>query len=129
MSMESETGQEDEDESAYLAELQRRPWHLRPGILWLMPFLFASGLVISTIDSPMEQLKIQIICKDFYLSQQNGPQDFMEHVGLVLQDDRCKTPDVLGVAALVQGRIFAVKGTFSKDRLLCTDFGRCQQMC
>jgi hypothetical protein len=85
-------------------------------MLWLTPFLFAIGLVITAIGSPMEQLNIQIICKDFYRSQQHGPQDFMEHAGLVLQDDRCKTPDVLGVAALVQSRIHAVRGTFSKDR-------------
>ncbi|KAF9357535.1 hypothetical protein BGX34_009341 [Mortierella sp. NVP85] len=118
MSMASETGQEDEDESAWLAELQRRPWHLRPGMLWLTPFLFAIGLVITAISSPIEQLNIQIVCKDFYLSQQHVPQDFMEHAGLVLQDDRCKTPDVLGVAALVQSRIHAVRGTFSKDHRL-----------
>lgn len=117
MSMASEAEQDDEDESAWLAELQRRPWRLRPSVLWLVPLMFIFGTLIGVIGSPLQQLSIQIVCKD-YLFQQHGPQDAIEYAGFVLSDDRCKTAEVLSVAALVDSHVFAFRGTISKRHSL-----------
>ncbi|KAI8355897.1 major facilitator superfamily domain-containing protein [Mortierella sp. GBAus27b] len=106
MSMAPETEQ-DEDESAWLAELRQRPWYRRPGLLWTAPLVFAIGLVMGVIGSPMAQLNIQIICKDLL------PPDALKHVGLALDDDRCRTPEVLGTAALVESQISALRGTIT----------------
>ncbi|KAG0003896.1 hypothetical protein BGZ65_001265, partial [Modicella reniformis] len=111
MSMASEAERDNEDELAWFAELARRPWYLRPSMLWLNPLLFAFGVIVGVIESPMQQLIIQIICKEYLL--QHDPQEAIEYAGIVLPDNRCKTPEVLAVAALVGSRIHAIKGVIT----------------
>ncbi|KAF8931578.1 hypothetical protein BGZ58_007562, partial [Dissophora ornata] len=106
---------DEEAESAWLAELQNRPWYRRPSIFWMMPFLVVFGIIIGVIGSPMEQLDIQIICKD-YLSREHDPSEkssVFSYSGIASSatpDDRCRSPEVLAFVALVLGRYHAISG-------------------
>ncbi|KAF9565007.1 hypothetical protein EC968_004267 [Mortierella alpina] len=113
----------DEDSAVWLADLQSRPWHLRPSIYWLMPLLVIQGLAVGLMGSPMDQLIIQIICRDYL-----GASSIL-NATLLLPDDRCKSPDVLAAAALTQSRIQAIKGaitllTLAKWTSLSDIYGR-----
>ncbi|KAF9180052.1 hypothetical protein BGZ51_006459 [Haplosporangium sp. Z 767] len=132
--MPSTTATTDEQaESAWFAELQKRPWYRRPSIFWLMPLLFSIGVIMGIIGSPLEQLDIQIICKD-YLEQHDSPTIginplLVEDARRVLADDRCKSSEVLAFAALIQSRVHALKGvlcllTLAKWTSLSDIYGR-----
>ncbi|KAI8595611.1 major facilitator superfamily domain-containing protein [Dissophora ornata] len=125
---------DEEAESAWLAELQNRPWYRRPSIFWMMPFLVVFGIIIGVIGSPMEQLDIQIICKD-YLSREHDPSEkssVFSYSGIASSatpDDRCRSPEVLAFVALVLGRYHAISGflallTLAKWASLSDLFGR-----
>ncbi|KAF8902478.1 hypothetical protein BGZ58_006724, partial [Dissophora ornata] len=73
------------------------------------------GIVMGIIGSPMEQLNIQIICKD-YLSREHDPLGkppasyYSGNASSMAPDDRCRSPEVLAFVALVQGRYYAISG-------------------
>ncbi|KAG0202011.1 hypothetical protein BGX28_005328 [Mortierella sp. GBA30] len=76
---------EAEADSIWLQKLQSRPWHLRPSILWLMPLVLVLGVVTGLMGSSVEQLTIQIICKDYL---EGTPKNI---AALDPMEDRCKS--------------------------------------
>lgn len=98
---------EAEEETIWLAHLQRMPWYKRPSVVWMMPMLLILSTAVGALGSPKQQLAIRIICKDFYASGQ--------HIELALEDDRCQQPAVLAAAALLHSRVGAIEGILSKS--------------
>ncbi|KAG0252986.1 hypothetical protein BG011_006615 [Mortierella polycephala] len=124
---------DEQAESAWLAELQTRPWYRRPSIFWLMPLLFLVGAVLGIIGSPLEQLDIQIICKDYLEQHESSTVGIspllVEDARRMLTDDRCKSSEVLAFAALIQSRTNALRGvlcllTLAKWTSLSDIYGR-----
>ncbi|KAG0331159.1 hypothetical protein BG000_011166 [Podila horticola] len=93
---------EAEEETIWLAHLQRMPWYKRPSVVWMMPMLLILSTAVGALGSPKQQLAIRIICKDFYAAGQ--------HIELALEDDRCQQPAVLAAAALLHSRVGAIEG-------------------
>ncbi|KAG0292425.1 hypothetical protein BGZ98_002581, partial [Dissophora globulifera] len=128
---------DEELEREWLAEIKQRPWFRRPSIFWMMPFMVALGIVIGVMSSPLEQLYIKIICKD-YLSHENDDlsstllanvPSYMASAGSLPTDDRCQSREVLALSAQVTGRLQAISGiillfTLAKWTTLSDIFGR-----
>ncbi|KAF9908309.1 hypothetical protein EC991_009953 [Linnemannia zychae] len=108
-----------QDEVSRLAALQALPWHKRPSIGWLLPFVFLLALVLGISQAPQEQLIIKIICKEYFReretrSEEGGAmlllnQSFITNEFLTPHDDPCNSPPVVALAALVLGRVRALK--------------------
>ncbi|KAF9122528.1 hypothetical protein BGW39_009693 [Mortierella sp. 14UC] len=103
-----------------LAALQALPWHKRPSIAWLLPFVFFLALVLGLSQAPQEQLIIKIICKEYFReretrSEEEGGtmlfsnQSFITNQPSGFHDDSCNSPPVVALAALVLGRVRALK--------------------
>ncbi|KAF9908310.1 hypothetical protein EC991_009954 [Linnemannia zychae] len=110
-SIEHNDDDDDAEEARWFAELRRLPWRRRPSITWLVPLLIVYGINTGMCDSPIEQLKMRVICEEV-LSQEgllpvgSGGQG----AGGALGKDQCKTETVLAIFSLIQGRIRTVTG-------------------
>ncbi|KAG0300825.1 hypothetical protein BGZ98_008835 [Dissophora globulifera] len=89
-------------EAARLAALKALPWHSRPSIVWLLPFIFLYALVIGISSAPQDQLIIRIICKA-HLGSRGTP--ILDSVN----DEDCNTPAVQALAAVVMSRLGSLK--------------------
>ncbi|KAK5821710.1 major facilitator superfamily domain-containing protein [Linnemannia elongata] len=102
---------DDHEEARWFAELRQRPWPRRPSMSWLVPWVIMHGINSAMCDSPLEQLKIMVICGEV-LSQQDGSiGGGMGNLGSLLAGvDECKTGTVLSIISLLQSRIRTVTG-------------------
>ncbi|KAG0324202.1 hypothetical protein BGZ99_002082 [Dissophora globulifera] len=89
-------------EAARLAALKALPWHSRPSIVWLLPFILLYALVIGISSAPQDQLIIRIICKA-HLGSRGTP--ILDGVN----DEDCNTPAVQALAAVVMSRLASLK--------------------
>ncbi|OAQ34785.1 MFS general substrate transporter [Linnemannia elongata AG-77] len=103
------------DESNRLAAIQALPWYRRPSIGWLLPFVFLAVLVMGISQAPQEQLIIQIICKEHFKEREPRSEGGVMMTALLgpngVPEDPCGTQEVLGLAAVVLGRVRALKYT------------------
>ncbi|KAF9146752.1 hypothetical protein BGX30_009534 [Mortierella sp. GBA39] len=107
--------QQGEDESSRLAAIQALPWYRRPSISWLLPFVFFLVLVMGISQAPQEQLIIEIICKEHLQGRDTRSEGGTMMTALLspngVPDNPCGTQEVLGLAAVVLGRVRALKYT------------------
>lgn len=111
MTDDHEDDDDDQEEAQWFAELRRRPWRRRPGMSWLVPWVVMHGINSAMCGSPLEQLKIMVICGEV-LSRQGGSTgggkgDFGS---LLAGVDECKTETVLSIVSLLRSRIHTVTG-------------------
>ncbi|KAG0043613.1 hypothetical protein BGZ83_011214 [Gryganskiella cystojenkinii] len=95
----------DEAEAAWLAELALRPWYRRPSIFWLTPFLFLLAISSGVASSPTAQLSIRIVCRVVLNDPSIDPGTPSDPFG----EDVCKRPEVLAAAAVILGRVSAIR--------------------
>lgn len=109
------------DESNRLAAIQALPWYRRPSIGWLLPFVFLAVLVMGISQAPQEQLIIQIICKEHFKEREPRSEGGVMMTALLgpngVPEDPCGTQEVLGLAAVVLGRVRALKYTSGTSRI------------
>ncbi|KAF9929958.1 hypothetical protein FBU30_001048 [Linnemannia zychae] len=107
-----------DEESSRLAALQALPWYKRPGIGWLIPFVFVIAMVLGLSAAPQEQLTIKIICKEYFRDRgtRSDGETMMPLLSLGStissspeEKDPCKTEAVTALAALVLGHVRALK--------------------
>ncbi|KAG0331158.1 hypothetical protein BG000_011165 [Podila horticola] len=89
-----------DNEAFRLAALQALPWHRRPSLYWLLPFVFMAAIVLGVSGAPQEQLIISIICKNHFRNR-DTPFD----------KDICKSPAVQAAGALALSQIRGLKYT------------------
>ncbi|KAI7819968.1 major facilitator superfamily domain-containing protein [Gamsiella multidivaricata] len=89
-------------ESHRMAVLRTLPWYRRPAIAWLLPFVFLVSIVFGILAASQDQAVIQIICKAHF---RDGEQPSFEGDS----EDRCNTPLVQALAAVVMSRISSLK--------------------
>ncbi|KAF9584581.1 hypothetical protein BGW38_005952 [Lunasporangiospora selenospora] len=109
---------DDQEEAEWLASLQRRKWYKRPSIFWLMPFLMIFITILSMVDGPTEQLGIQLICRDYFAGRLGNPVTTISSgpeivLSLKEPDDRCKSPEVIAVAARILSQVQGVRGALT----------------
>ncbi|KAK3815939.1 MAG: major facilitator superfamily domain-containing protein [Linnemannia elongata] len=104
-----------EDESNRLAAIRALPWYRRPSIGWLLPFVFLAVLVIGISQAPQEQLIIRIVCKEYFKERETLSGGGTMMTALLgsneVPRDPCDMPEVVGFAAVVLGRVKALKYT------------------
>lgn len=108
-----------EDESNRLAAIRALPWYRRPSIGWLLPFVFLAVLVIGISQAPQEQLIIRIVCKEYFKERETLSGGGTMMTALLgsneVPRDPCDMPEVVGFAAVVLGRVKALKYTSGTD--------------
>ncbi|GJJ73441.1 hypothetical protein EMPS_05799 [Entomortierella parvispora] len=87
-------------EDTRLERLELKPWYSRPTIQWLLPFVFLLAVTLGISSAPQDQMLNKIICKDYFRGQE-GP--VIEIV------DKCNTPAVQAMAAVVTSRLRSAK--------------------
>jgi hypothetical protein len=109
-----------QDEHSRLAVIQALPWYKRPSIAWLLPFLFLVALVLGISQAPQEQLIIRIICKSHLKDKETRSEgDTVLMMRALLGDDPsdpCRSQDILALAAIVLGRVRALKYIAGMDQ-------------
>ncbi|KAF9917033.1 hypothetical protein BX616_002088 [Lobosporangium transversale] len=92
-------------EAQRLACLRALPWHHRPSITWLLPFIFLLALNIGMTSAPLDQQIIQIICKAFFRNEKTLYGEATGAIG----DNKCNIPAIQAIAAVVMSRLSFVK--------------------
>ncbi|KAF9952205.1 hypothetical protein BGZ72_006449 [Mortierella alpina] len=100
------------DEASRFAYIQSLPWHKRPSIVWLLPFIFLIAIVMGVSQVPQEQLIIKIICKEYF--RDRGFPSLPSNSSSLLHlnggsDDPCKAAPIQALAAVVLGRYRSLK--------------------
>lgn len=108
-----------QDETNRLATIQALPWYKRPSIAWLLPFVFLVALVLGISQAPQEQLIIGIICKSHFEQRDNHSEGDAMAMMKALgggPTDPCRAQEVQALAAVVLGRVRALKYISGTDR-------------
>ncbi|KAK3841722.1 MAG: major facilitator superfamily domain-containing protein [Linnemannia gamsii] len=113
-----EQEQEEKDEQQWFTELARRPWRSRPSSLWIFPWLILLGINVGFMLTIMEQVRIQVICRDL-LPKLGG--DFMELANptttatvpmtqrlLSVPIDVCATTTMMRMVRQIENRIWTI---------------------
>ncbi|KAF8946061.1 hypothetical protein BGZ47_001386 [Haplosporangium gracile] len=104
-----------QDESSRLAAIKALPWYRRPSINWLLPFVFLVALAMGISQAPQEQLIVKIICKEYFKERKTQSEGGMMMTELLGSNgtpaDACNSQEVLALAAVVMGRVRALKYT------------------
>ncbi|PVI06374.1 tetracycline-efflux transporter-like protein [Periconia macrospinosa] len=125
----SETGVEEENTEEWFgyAELKGLPWWKRPSIFWLLPPFLLFTLAYGGIIVPKINLIMDLVCEEYYASQ--DPDPISGPVDPGQQPDRCRTDAVsarsslfLLYASLASGILTAI--TSPKLGALSDRYGR-----
>ncbi|KAF9134908.1 hypothetical protein BGW39_005395 [Mortierella sp. 14UC] len=91
-------------EAERMTFLESLPWHRRPSINWLLPFVFLLALMMGIASAPQDQQLIIIVCRDFLRGKGRHP-----FIGDKEEAEVCKAPEIVAAAARVMGYLSALK--------------------
>ncbi|KAF9904850.1 hypothetical protein EC991_002278 [Linnemannia zychae] len=100
-------------EAERMALLESLPWHRRPSIMWLLPFVFLLALMMGMSSAPQDQQVIIIVCRDYLRGKDRHPL-IGGHKG---EAEVCKAPEIVAAAARIMGYLSALKSVTGNDLL------------